>query len=130
MDTAVRWHADPPSPVNGQPTHPSPLAAVVVSGAVPVLAPGTVLEVHGVYIDLASPARGPFRALDGQVAGTGNHYVAQRDVSYELWCRLVKAAAAVAFGEEATVECDDQTGQATSSHWRAETGAPVAVPAP
>jgi hypothetical protein len=130
MDIAVRWHADPSTSANGDSTHPTPLAAVVVSGEVPVLSPGTVLEAHGVYVDLASPARGPFRALDGQVAGTGNHYVAQRDVSCELWCRLVQAAAAVAFGEDATVECDDQTGDATSSPWPAETAAPHIVEAP
>lgn len=56
----------------------------------PALKPGTELEAGGVYFDLNAPERGPFKALAGQVAGTGNRYVARRDVEYDLWNRLVE----------------------------------------
>jgi hypothetical protein len=71
----------------------------------PVLEPGAELEPGGVYLDLAHPVRGPFRALAGQVAGSGNRYVAQRDVSCDVWCRLIESAAASAFGESPAVDC-------------------------
>jgi hypothetical protein len=56
----------------------------------PVLRPGTQLEQSGVYVDLNHPERGPFKALDGQQAGSGDRYVAKRDVDHELWNRLVE----------------------------------------
>ena len=42
------------------------------------------------YLDLAHPVRGPFRALVGQVAGSGNRYVARRDVAVERWNGMVQ----------------------------------------
>lgn len=56
----------------------------------PILKPGTRLEQGGVYYDLNHPERGPFKALGGQEAGSGDRYVAKRDVDYELWNRLVE----------------------------------------
>ncbi|HEY8448461.1 MAG TPA: hypothetical protein VIL01_15275 [Thermomicrobiales bacterium] len=56
----------------------------------PILEPGATLEAGGVYLDLSAPERGPFKALEGQQAGSGNRYVAQRDVDPEIWRRLVE----------------------------------------
>jgi hypothetical protein len=56
----------------------------------PIVKAGTQLEQGGVYVDLNHPERGPFKALGGQVAGSGDRYVAKRDVDYELWNRLVE----------------------------------------
>jgi len=67
--------------------------SVLAFPALPTLHTGEFLEPGGVYIDLARPESGPFVALDGQVAGSGNRYVAKRDVSCPRWWRLVRAAA-------------------------------------
>ena len=56
------------------------------------LRPGTPLELGGVYFDLAAPVAAPFVALPGQVAGSGNRYVARRDVTAVCWNRLVEGA--------------------------------------
>jgi hypothetical protein len=56
----------------------------------PILKPGTQLEQGGVNIDLNHLERGPFKALAGQQAGSGDRYIARRDVDYELWNRLVE----------------------------------------
>jgi hypothetical protein len=56
----------------------------------PVLKPGTQLEAGGVYVDLNGHEPVPFKALEGQVAGSGNVYVARRDVSHEMWNRIVE----------------------------------------
>jgi hypothetical protein len=56
----------------------------------PIVKAGTQLEQGGVYVDLNHPERGPFKALGGQVAGSGDRYIAKRDVDYELWNRLVE----------------------------------------
>jgi hypothetical protein len=102
MDVAVRWRmtgdsaamvssvtASAPNQVDAT------RSAIDLDGTpLPVLEPGTPLEPGGVYLDLNRPARGPFRALAGQVAGTGNRYVAKRDVPCSCWYRLVEAAAA------------------------------------
>lgn len=55
-----------------------------------VVEPGTKLEPGGVYLDLYDPDRGPFKALAGQEAGTGNRYVARRDVDQVVWNHLVE----------------------------------------
>ncbi len=95
----------------GTDSTPSPVSAADALAShqpdLPLLVSGTVLEAGGVYLDLAHPSRGPFRALAGQVAGSGNRYVAQRDVSCDLWCRLIKSAAASAFGGLHHVDCGD-----------------------
>jgi hypothetical protein len=107
MDTVVRWQAVTSAPIRSA----SPVSAADAFAdhhpELPLLKSGTVLEAGGVYLDLAHPIRGPFRALAGQVAGTGNRYVAQRDVSCDLWCTLIKSAAASAFGGLQDVDCDD-----------------------
>ena len=54
-----------------------------------VLQPGTALEQGGTYVDLNDLTRGPFKAIGGQEAESGNRYVAKRDTDYELWNRLV-----------------------------------------
>jgi hypothetical protein len=56
----------------------------------PIVKAGTQLEQGGVYFDLNQPERGPFKALAGQEAGSGDRYIAKRDVDYELWNRLVE----------------------------------------
>jgi hypothetical protein len=56
----------------------------------PILRPGTTLEAGGVYFDLNAPERGPFKALVGQQAGSGNRYVAQRDLDPDIWRRIVE----------------------------------------
>jgi hypothetical protein len=112
MDTVVRWQAVASAPI--RPGSPVSAADAFADHhpELPLLKPGTVLEAGGVYLDLAHPIRGPFRALAGQVAGSGNRYVAQRDVSCDLWCTLIKSAAASAFGGMHEVDCDelDRTG--------------------
>jgi hypothetical protein len=97
MDTVVRWQAVASATV----------AIIDHQEDLPVLGAGVELESGGVYLDLAHPVRGPFRALAGQIAGSGNRYVAQRDVSCEVWCHLIKSAAASAFGGLHDVDCTD-----------------------
>jgi hypothetical protein len=58
----------------------------------PILKPSTPLETSGVYIDLNHLDRGPFKALAGQEAGSGDRYIARRDIDYEIWNRLVEQA--------------------------------------
>ncbi len=58
-------------------------------GRLSVLEPGTRLEQGGTYVDLADPARMPFKALAGHDTGPHHRYVAKRDTDYELWNRLV-----------------------------------------
>lgn len=55
---------------------------------------GLPLEDGAVYLDLANPERGPFRALHGQLAGSKNRYLAQADTPPERWDELVRACAA------------------------------------
>jgi hypothetical protein len=62
------------------------------------------LKEHEVYLDLANPGHGPFRALPGQTAGTGNRYVAEADVAHETWHLLIKRDA-----EAAPVPAGDET---------------------
>ncbi len=54
-----------------------------------VLEEGARLEQGGVYVDLADPAAGPFKAIGGQEASSRQRYVAKRDTDHELWNRLV-----------------------------------------
>ncbi len=60
------------------------------------IAPGFELKEHEVYLDLANPGHGPFRALPGQTAGSGNRYVAEADVDQETWNLLVRRDAEAA----------------------------------
>jgi hypothetical protein len=67
-------------------------------GALPILKPGSKLEPGGVYIDLSHPHTAPFKAIEGQVAGTGNRYIARRDVPHDVWNRVVESE--LPFAEE------------------------------
>jgi hypothetical protein len=51
---------------------------------------GAALEPKGVYVDLAVRGSVPFVAISGQVAGSGNRYVARRDLTVDTWNRLVE----------------------------------------
>jgi len=62
----------------------------------PVAEPGVELVQGEVYIDLENAGHGPFRALPGQTAGTGNCYVAQRDVDAHVWDVLIRSDAETA----------------------------------
>ncbi|MER3439464.1 MAG: hypothetical protein C4346_18775, partial [Chloroflexota bacterium] len=93
MDRVVSWHATK-QPNAGRAERRVQRAGIIIEeGLLPVLKPGTMLEPSGIYLDLSNPGRGPFRALPGQVAGSGNRYVAKRDVPCDLWFRLVEAVA-------------------------------------
>ncbi|MGI8474903.1 MAG: hypothetical protein ACR2OO_00785 [Thermomicrobiales bacterium] len=54
-----------------------------------VLEPGVRLDQGGTYVDLNRLGDGPFKALGGHEATSGERYVAKRDTDYELWNRLV-----------------------------------------
>ena len=56
---------------------------------------GEVLTVHGVYIDLLQPCKGPFRALRGQTAGSGNRYLAHDEVPAAVWHAIIEHCACV-----------------------------------
>jgi hypothetical protein len=53
-----------------------------------VLDSGTPLEQGAVYLDLKNRARGPFKAIGGQVAEKSEQLVAKKTTDYELWNRL------------------------------------------
>lgn len=83
-----------------------PIAAGQIGPATPAIRrptcvpTGTTLEGGGVYVDLAATKTAPFVALPGQVAGSGNRYLARRDVTVHRWHRLI--AGADASGREAS----------------------------
>lgn len=56
---------------------------------------GGVLTKGRVYLDLSQPCRGPFRALEGQTAGSRNRYLAQEDVPPALWYAIIEHCACV-----------------------------------
>src|SRR4051812_46376753 len=58
--------------------------------SLPIVPAGQQLIEHEVYIDTALRGYGPFRALPGQVAGSGNGYVAEKDVDRSIWDLLVR----------------------------------------
>jgi hypothetical protein len=65
---------------------------------------GLELKEHEVYLDLANAGHGPFRALPGQTAGSGNRYVAEADVSPEIWHQLIKHDAEASAEHAATAD--------------------------
>jgi hypothetical protein len=65
---------------------------------------GLELKEHEVYLDLANPGHGPFRALPGQTAGSGNRYVAEADVTPETWHQLIKRDAEASAEHIATAD--------------------------
>ena len=56
----------------------------------PFVPTGEPLIPQAVYIDVLNPGQGPCRALDGQTAGSGNGYVAEKDVEQHIWNQLVR----------------------------------------
>jgi hypothetical protein len=56
---------------------------------------GRVLMKGKVYLDLFQPCRGPFRALQGQTAGSRNRYIAQEEVPATAWYALIEHCASV-----------------------------------
>lgn len=62
-------------------------------GQLPVVREGHELVEHEVYIDVANPGSGPFRALQGQRAGSGHAFVAEQSVETAVWHVLVRADA-------------------------------------
>src|SRR5215207_2829399 len=56
----------------------------------PVVGPGEPLVPHDVYIDVMNPGQGPCRALEGQTAGSGHGFVAEKDVEPHIWDHLVR----------------------------------------
>ena len=85
--------------------------------SLPILKPGTLLEPSGVYVDLNGHEPVPFKALEGQVAGSGNRYVARRDVSHELWNRLIERS--VQAGAESSGDRADLSGESLGAYYRA-----------
>ena len=59
----------------------------------PIISAGMPLETGTIYLDLRNPGHGPFRSLEGQVAGEGNAYVAQGDLPIDFWNQLVRICA-------------------------------------
>ncbi len=98
MDSVISWHTTTRTLAGRADTWLQRASVAIEEGQLPILKPGTVLEASGIYLDLNNPARGPFRALPGQVAGSGNRYIAKRDVPCEIWFRLVEAAAVAGQG--------------------------------
>jgi hypothetical protein len=65
---------------------------------------GFELAEHEVYLDLANPGHGPFRALSGQTAGSGNRYIAESSVESAIWHTLVRRDAAAAVTHDQTAD--------------------------
>lgn len=68
---------------------------VEMASPVPYVTAGSTLIPGEVYIDLAQPCRGPFRALHGQMAGSRNRYVPRRAISDKLWNQIVEQCARI-----------------------------------
>ena len=68
--------------------------------SLPIVPPGEHLIEHEVYIDTMIRGHGPFRALAGQVAGTGNGYVAESQVDRAIWDLLVREDAEARLQQE------------------------------
>ncbi len=58
--------------------------------SLPIVPAGQLLAEHEVYIDVINRGHGPFRALTGQTAGSGNGYVAELDVDAGVWDMLMR----------------------------------------
>lgn len=56
----------------------------------PIVPAGEHLIDHEVYLDVANLGHGPFRALEGQTAASGNSYVAEKDVDPAIWDQLLR----------------------------------------
>ncbi len=82
------WRIDGPEE---QPDHNrGPTLTLTGEKRLPIVRPGEPLEPGGIYLDLRNPGRGPFRSLEGQMAGEGNAYISQGDLPPDLWNQLVR----------------------------------------
>ena len=64
--------------------------AAIDHADLPFVGTGEPLIAQEVYIDVLNPGQGPCRALPGQTAGSGNGYVAEKDVEPHVWNHLVR----------------------------------------
>lgn len=82
------WRIDGP---DEQPEHSrGPTLTLTGEKRLPIVPPGEALEPGGIYLDLKNPALGPFRSLEGQMAGEGNAYISQGDLPPDFWNQLVR----------------------------------------
>lgn len=84
--------------------------AAVDHANLPIVPAGEALVDHEVYIDVMNPGHGPFRALPGQTAGSGNGYVAERDVDPATWDLLVREDGDARLRREAELEAEAEAG--------------------
>jgi hypothetical protein len=87
--------------------------------SLPIVPPGEHLVEHEVYIDTFIRGHGPFRALAGQVAGSGNGYVAEKDVDLAIWDLLVREDG------EARLQHEEETAMEPNEGHLTELGAVV-----
>lgn len=74
----------------------------------PTVPAGQALADHEVYIDVLNPGHGPFRALPGQTAGSGNGYVAELDVDAATWDHLVRMDGDARLRQEAELQAETE----------------------
>jgi hypothetical protein len=77
--------------------------------SLPIVPAGEPLVDHEVYIDVLLQGNGPFRALPGQTAGSGNGYVAERDVDPAIWDLLVREDGEARLRQEAKREAETES---------------------
>lgn len=53
-----------------------------------IIEPGTALPQGAVFLDLNDLKKGPFKAIGGHEATSGQRIIAKSDTDYELWNRL------------------------------------------
>jgi len=58
--------------------------------SLPSVPAGRPLVEGAVYLDIINRGHGPFRALGGQTAGSGNGFVAETEVDPRIWDLLVR----------------------------------------
>src|SRR5215210_1658483 len=81
--------------------------------SLPIVPAGQHLIEHEVYIDTLLRGHGPFRALAGQVAGSGNGYVAEKDVDLAIWDLLVREDGEVRLQHEEETATEPNEGHLT-----------------
>ena len=75
----------------------------------PFVPTGEPLIPQEVYIDVLNPGQGPCRALEGQTAGSGNGYVAAKDVEPHVWDHLVRLDGEVRLRQEHDLQAGTDT---------------------
>ena len=84
-------------------------AAPVELSTLPLVGAGEPLIPHEVYIDVLNPGQGPCRALEGQKAGSGHGFAAEKDVEPHVWDHLVRIDGEAKLRQER--ELDEATGE-------------------